>query len=53
MKIKAWDMELPCSVSFRLIKVKLKDKWLVLATKFLRLSLKIESNFWFGVVQSS
>ena len=36
MKIKAWDMELPCSVSFRLIKGKLKDKWLVLATNLPR-----------------
>ena len=29
-------MELPCSVSFRLVKVKLKDKWLVLATNLPR-----------------
>ena len=36
MKIKAWDMELPCSVSFRLVKVRLKDKWLVLATNLPR-----------------
>ena len=36
MKIQAWDMELPCSVSFRLVKVKLKDKWLVLATNLPR-----------------
>jgi len=36
MKIQAWDMELPCTVSFRLVKVKLKDKWLVLATNLPR-----------------
>lgn len=36
MKIQAWDMELPCSVSFRLVKVKLKDKWLVMATNLPR-----------------
>lgn len=36
MKIQAWDMDLPCTVSFRLIKVKLKDKWLVLATNLPR-----------------
>ena len=36
MKIQAWDMELPCSVSFRLVKVSLKDKWLVLATNLPR-----------------
>ena len=36
MKIQAWDMELPCTVSFRLVKVKLKDKWLVLATNLSR-----------------
>ena len=35
-KVQAWDMELPCSVSFRLVKVKLKDKWLVLATNLPR-----------------
>ena len=29
-------MELPCSVSFRLVKVKLKDKWLVMATNLPR-----------------
>lgn len=36
MKIQAWDMELPCTVSFRLVKVRLKDKWLVLATNLPR-----------------
>ena len=36
IKIQAWDMELPCSVSFRLVKVKLKDKWLVMATNLPR-----------------
>ena len=36
MKIQAWDMELPCSVSFRLVKVRLKDKWLVMATNLPR-----------------
>ena len=36
MKIQAWDMEVPCSVSFRLVKVKLKDKWLVMATNLPR-----------------
>ena len=36
MKIQAWDMELPCTVSFRLVKVKLKDKCLVLATNLPR-----------------
>lgn len=36
IKIQAWDMELPCTVSFRLVKVKLKDKWLVLATNLPR-----------------
>ena len=36
MKIQAWDMNLPCSISFRLVKVKLKDKWLVLATNLPR-----------------
>ena len=36
MKIQAWDMELPCTVSFRLVKVKLKDKWLVIATNLPR-----------------
>ena len=36
LKIQAWDMELPCTVSFRLVKVKLKDKWLVLATNLPR-----------------
>ena len=36
MKIQAWDMELPCLVSFRLVKVRLKDKWLVLATNLPR-----------------
>ena len=36
MKIQAWDMDLPCTVSFRLVKVKLKDKWLVLATNLPR-----------------
>lgn len=36
MKIQAWDMELPCSVSFRLVKVKLKNKWLVMATNLPR-----------------
>ena len=36
MKIQAWDMELPCTVSFRLVKVKLKDKWLVMATNLPR-----------------
>ena len=36
MKIQAWDMELPCIVSFRLVKVRLKDKWLVLATNLPR-----------------
>ena len=36
MKIQAWDMEQPCSVSFRLVKVRLKDKWLVLATNLPR-----------------
>jgi|GEM_PF-5302749 len=36
MKIQAWDMELPCIVSFRLVKVTLKDKWLVLATNLPR-----------------
>ena len=41
MKIQAWDMELPCSVSFRLVKVKLKDKWLVLATNLLRTDFPI------------
>ena len=35
MKIQAWD-KLPCTVSFRLVKVKLKDKWLVLATNLPR-----------------
>ena len=35
-KVKAWDMELPCTVSFRLVKVKLKDKWLVMATNLPR-----------------
>ena len=34
MKIQAWDMELPCTVSFRL--VKLKGKWLVMATNLPR-----------------
>ena len=29
-------MELPCTVSFRLVKVKLKDKWLVMATNLPR-----------------
>ena len=29
-------MELPCTVSFRLLKVKLKDKWLVMATNLPR-----------------
>ena len=36
IKIQAWDMELPCTVSFRLVKVKLKDKWLVMATNLPR-----------------
>ena len=36
MKIQAWDMELPCSVSFRLVKVRLQNKWLVLATNLSR-----------------
>ncbi|MBQ3441895.1 MAG: IS4 family transposase [Selenomonadaceae bacterium] len=36
MKIQAWDMKLPCIVSFRLVKVRLKDKWLVLATNLPR-----------------
>lgn len=36
MKIKAWDIELPCTVSFRLVKIKLQDKWLVLATNLPR-----------------
>ena len=36
MKIQAWDMELPCLVSFRLVKVRLKDKWLVFATNLPR-----------------
>ena len=36
MKIQAWDMELPCIVSFRLVKVRLKDKWMVLATNLPR-----------------
>ena len=36
IKIQAWDMELPCTVSFRLLKVKLKDKWLVMATNLPR-----------------
>ena len=36
MKIQARDMELPCTVSFRLVKVSLKDKWLVLATNLPR-----------------
>ena len=36
IKIQAWDMELPCRVSFRLVKVKLKDKWLVMATNLPR-----------------
>lgn len=36
MRIQAWDMDLPCTVSFRLVKVKLKDKWLVLATNLPR-----------------
>ena len=35
-KIQAWDMDLPCTVLFRLVKVKLKDKWLVLATNLPR-----------------
>ena len=35
-KVQAWDMELPCSVSFRLVKVKLKNKWLVMATNLPR-----------------
>ena len=29
---RANNMELPCTVSFRLVKVSLKDKWLVMAT---------------------
>ena len=36
MKIQAWDMELPCTVSFRLVKVRLQNKWLVLATNLPR-----------------
>ena len=36
MKIQSWNMELPCNVSFRLVKVKLKDKWLVMATNLPR-----------------
>ena len=36
MKIQAWDMELPCTVSFRLVKVKVKGKWLVMATNLPR-----------------
>ena len=36
MKIQAWDMDLPCTVSFRLVKVKLKEKWLVFATNLPR-----------------
>lgn len=36
LKIQAWDMDLPCAVSFRLVKVKLKNKWLVLATNLPR-----------------
>ena len=36
MKIQAWGMELPCTVSFRLVKVRLKEKWLVLATNLPR-----------------
>lgn len=41
MKIQAWDMELPCTVSFRLVKVKLKDKWLVMATNLLRTDFSV------------
>ena len=41
MKIQAWDMELPCTVSFRLVKVKLKDKWLVMATNLPRRDFSI------------
>ena len=36
MKIQAWDMELPCTVSFRLVKVRLQNKWLVLASNLPR-----------------
>ena len=36
MKIQAWNMELPYTVYFRLVKVKLKDKWLVIATNLPR-----------------
>jgi hypothetical protein len=41
MKIQAWDMELPCTVSFRLVKVKVKGKWLVLATNLSRSDFSI------------
>ena len=41
MKIQAWDMELPCTVSFRLVKVRLKDKWLVLATNEKRWKIEL------------
>lgn len=36
MKVQAWDMDLPCTVSFRLVKVKINDKWLVMATNLPR-----------------
>ena len=36
MKIQAWDMQLPCTVSFRLVKVRLQNKWLVFATNLPR-----------------
>ena len=41
MKIQAWDMELPCRVSFRLVKVKLKDKWLVMETNLQRWKIEL------------
>ena len=36
LKIKAWDMEVPCSVRFRLVKFKIGDSWEVLATNLPR-----------------
>ena len=36
IKVNAWDMELPATVSFRVVKIKLQDKWLVLATNLPR-----------------
>lgn len=43
MKIQAWDMNFPCTVSFRLVKLKLNDKWLVMATNLPRSEFSVRT----------